>query len=975
MIGKNLKFKRLFIFLCITFCTFMLFGDNLKAVYFYNNNNECAKYSLSLNSSGYFCIEAGVEYYKYADYYDCTDEYSFSCEEEYYAYYGFTNKSDMTKVYKAQSLLNGREFYTSKSNYLTCTNKLSTEDLEEKAYDYCYGTVSFKNTLATTPITAGQSVTYTDANSVLSGFSVSTSSPYISLNKNSNKLTITANSNFTGDSVTANILLSKGYENTYSVRCHDYENDDDYPESQNYMMPNGKAPYVSDYLTVRVVKAVEPEEPEPEEPEKVYISIMKRDKDTGAPLSGAKYRIGTSLKSDGSINANICGSCVSGADGYLLRNQEFTVEDTIYYQEVEAPSGYSMDKAIKRENLSNISGNKTFYVADEKLPLETATIKIYKVDTNTNAKLAGAKYKVGTSTDSSGNVAGNSIYTSDQDGLFYEGIHEIGTTIYYQEVEAPSGYYLNDNVFSKKLTSSDKDKTLSLYVDNIKIRTVKIYKYDGDTYDIPVAGAKYLVGTEKDSEGNVIGNVYTSDENGLIYSGNAKEGDTWWAQEIEAPIGYQLGPRVGFRIIPGPFDEIDHIFGVFDYKFRTIKIYKKDAETGNPLKGAEYKVGTSLDSSGNVIGNTYTSDENGLLFSNNEVNNGETYYYQEIKAPDGYKIDSSVRKVKATADKVDYIINTYDVKQKQFAFIIRKIDQFNNGISGIRIKYAYGNKENLKGSLNDYENGYFIKTTAENDGTLPITINEDDYLNGIRTVYYQEIKDANLHSDTEAGKYVYDSTIKSYEFKLTSIKKFKTLKKYGSDNYYFTLEECENDIADHWQSMGSFSTLDEAQDFYKCNTLTIKEDDGLPIETVDFLNHKNVYYKFSILKKDKNSGKAIKNVEFTLYKATYDKTSKKYTKEDKIKKYITDENGYITEEELKEGSYCVVETSAPSGYVIDKTPTCFTLNEENKKQVMEFTNEFVNPKTGPLNTKLIISICTTTILLGYVVLKKKQKFI
>jgi len=98
--------------------------------------------------------------------------------------------------------------------------------------------------------------------------------------------------------------------------------------------------------------------------------------------------------------------------------------------------------------------------------------------------------------------------------------------------------------------------------------------------------------------------------------------------------------------------------------------------------------------------------------------------------------------------------------------------------------------------------------------------------------------------------------------------------------------------------------------------------------------------KFELQKKNNNQN-PIANVEFqlTAEEDIYSNGTRIYQKGESIKMLKTDEEGYIKEEGLHSGSYCLTEINAPIEYQIDPTPHCFTLNETNQKMVLTLENQ------------------------------------
>ena len=222
-------------------------------------------------------------------------------------------------------------------------------------------------------------------------------------------------------------------------------------------------------------------------------------------------------------------------------------------------------------------------------------------------------------------------------------------TITIQETKAPTGYFINNEVFVRKITSSGSTETVTTYnypEVNEKVIKFDIKKVQAGT-STPVAGAVFLHtmpnGSTKELTTNGSGEITIT---GLA-SGTHK------IKEIKSPDGYQLNPnevvfnvasgtgKITFTsgtnslVTQGTKDSGDG-YATFGNKVNpfNLKITKTN-EHGKALKGAEFTLYSDADCK-NVV-DTQISDEKGLLsFKNLDVE--KTYYFEETKAPQGYRI-------------------------------------------------------------------------------------------------------------------------------------------------------------------------------------------------------------------------------------------------------------------------------------------------------------------------------------------------
>ena len=90
-----------------------------------------------------------------------------------------------------------------------------------------------------------------------------------------------------------------------------------------------------------------------------------------------------------------------------------------------------------------------------------------------------------------------------------------------------------------------------------------------------------------------------------------------------------------------------------------IEIVKRDAETGELLKGAKFNV---IDENKNIVYSDVTTNENGIATIEN-IMPGK-YYIQEIKSPDGYAIYDEQIEIDVELNQ-KYVVNVNDYKKPE----------------------------------------------------------------------------------------------------------------------------------------------------------------------------------------------------------------------------------------------------------------------------------------------------------------------
>ena len=413
---------------------------------------------------------------------------------------------------------------------------------------------------------------------------------------------------------------------------------------------------------------------------KVSANTAITDNNSCYSLKGAEYGVYKS-ESDAKANKNKVKTLTTEENGWS--NTVELDEGTYYLKETKNPKGYALSSAINKITVT--SGKTTQYGTNGELKdypqNDPINILLGKIDKETNknkpqgsASLAGAEFTVKyykglydsdpakagqvparswvLRTDSDGYCDLSDAYKISGDKFYYDSnkiiVLPIGT-ITIQETKAPTGYFINNEVFVRKITTSGHAESVKTY--NQPEVLEKVIKFDIKKVQAgtstPVSGAVFRHtlpnGSTEDLETNGSGEITIT---GLA-SGTHK------IKEIKSPDGYQLNPnevvfnvasgtgKITFTsgtnslIARGTKDSGDG-YATFSDKVNpfNLKITKTN-EHGKVLKGAEFTLYSDADCK-NVV-DTQISDEKGLLtFKNLDVE--KTYYFKETKAPQGYRI-------------------------------------------------------------------------------------------------------------------------------------------------------------------------------------------------------------------------------------------------------------------------------------------------------------------------------------------------
>jgi|GEM_PF-599063 len=476
------------------------------------------------------------------------------------------------------------------------------------------------------------------------------------------------------------------------------------------------------------------------------ISITKVDADTNELLANAKFNILDS-------NNQIIKTFTTTKEPYLL---DKLAVGKYYLEEIEAPSGYILNKEKVMFEVTNNTSNLQVVFKNKKNGL-----KLGKIDATTKEYVAGAKMKL---TDSDGKTVKE--FTSESNLTTITGLK--AGTYYLEEVEAPNGYIKNTT--KNKITITNTDQEVVSTIENKKIK-ISLSKVDADT-NKQIAGILFEL---LDSSKNVIATFTTTDTKTDISSLVVlKEGD-YYLREKETKDGYVLDNSLHKFTVSGS----NYDFTItLKNKLNEIKLGKIDAKTKKYIKGATLKLSSITFSDFEPV--VFISEEEATSIKGLKAGK---YILEEVKAPDGYitsnsKIYFNVTdsgEVKTETIKNDILSIGISNKKvtitadKGYSFTLYKSD-------GTKVEELAINDTNVVSS--ELLNGdYYLKETKVpdsvvlNSNLVYFTINDEgesviNFTNDFTRVYIskkdmansEEIEGATLTISDESGKVIKEWT-------------------------------------------------------------------------------------------------------------------------------------------------------------------------------------------------------------------------
>ena len=580
------------------------------------------------------------------------------------------------------------------------------------------------------------------------------------------------------------------------------------------------------------------------------------------------------------------------------------------------------------------SGND--YIGEEipNYPLNSLVIK--KTDAITSEMLEGAAFEVRkVSEDISGN-SGTIIgrYTTDSSGIIVITGLEAGAYL-IEEVQAPINYLISENSKQQAWLKADGTSVVEVTFANYPYGSLLITKVDAVT-NKPLSNAKFKVTT---GDGTAVGTgngVFTTDSNGEILIPNLKP-DSYVVTETEAPEGYVKDTE------PQTI-QIGTDGGTYKVQFQnqpigSLVILKKDADNGNPLSGAQFKVTTSK---GAVVGTNngiFTTDSNGSITISN-LEKG-SYIVEEVKAPNGYVLEEQSKTIEIDFGK------TYTLEftnKKMTSLVVKKVDAIScEPLVGAKFVVEKQNGEHIGEYTTDNTgtillptltpDWYVVRETKAPEGyILDETPKTVEVKTNVPTVVTFENKPLSgikiVKTDSETGEPLEGVSFAIAKMNGEKIGTFKTDTEgmvYISDleDGYYTVTETEGLEGYHWDK--------------EPRTVEVKSGKQTIVEV------KNQPYSGLVIEKtNSRTGDPIEGVEFLVTKFNGEQ----------IGYYETDESGLIVIEGLEEGTYLVKETKEAKGYKLD--------SEAKEVEIKDGKRTTLKVENDPMSSVLIHKIDSVT---------------
>ena len=380
------------------------------------------------------------------------------------------------------------------------------------------------------------------------------------------------------------------------------------------------------------------------------LTIFKEDSVAGTPIEGARFHVTyTSNGEAADAPATIdFGYFITDASGQIKLHEKgkklYPGEYTV--TEVAPAPGFQMKEPTTQKVI--IHGNESKTVTFQNEPLNALIVEKY--DSVTGEALPGCTFQIrylGGTSGTGGTVIGQKV-TGKNGTAIWTGLKP-GTYL-VEEIDPADGYSIINSSETVYLADSGEQSVITVRFDNAPDGILLIRKVCSVNPSVTLADAEFKITY---ADGTLIGDsngIYKTDEKGEIRIPGLKPGKSVIVTEVKAPAGFLIdtqsqtiqikeGRTVSLTFKNQPKGELI--------------VQKRDSITGQPLPGAEFRITTAagcevglngvIGTAALTQGGIFKTDNSGEVRISNLAPGA--YVVTEIKAPDGYVMDTPSKNV------------------------------------------------------------------------------------------------------------------------------------------------------------------------------------------------------------------------------------------------------------------------------------------------------------------------------------------
>ena len=620
-------------------------------------------------------------------------------------------------------------------------------------------------------------------------------------------------------------------------------------------------------------------------------------------------------------------------------------------------------------------------------------IAVQKTDSETAASLSGAVYGIfsdaaclncieSLTTDANGYAQSKYPYATD-------------TRYYLKEVTPPTGYTIDETIYTVDLTPSSTQKIFVRDVSDDKIKgNVKGKKVDEDGNGLSGAVIGLFSDTATIYTTATALKTSTTDSNGY-YSFSDIEYGKYKIKELTPPVGYIVSPTVYTATISRNGQTVN-IANIVNTKIKgNIDGYKID-EAGSGLKNVG--IGLFSDSSAKKqITVSWTDSKGYYKFSNIEYG---VYYIKEVARLQGYVLNNTIYKVTISGSGQTVTVPNIINEKIRGNIDGYKVDESGNTLAGAVIGLfsndttTYTTATALKTFTTDSK-GYYKFSDVEY-GTYKIAeisaptgyvLSNNVYAVNVssdgETITLEDIVNTKIRGSIdgykvdENGKGLANAVIGLFSENTPNYTASAAIKTCRTDsNGYYKFTDVE---------YGSYRIREiTAPTGYALDSTVftaVISEDGKTVRVNNIVNIK-ITGNIKLIKKDSETGSTLSGVEFNMFNSAGElmyfakNQNGEYELTDKngVSSLVTDNAGIILITKLIPGNYKIQEIKTNSGYNLLKRDIDVSI-EGFKTTELTIKNSKTEqyPNAGATELLLLGSSGLLSISIGFILIRKKRR--